>query len=44
VRPLEQITNLNWKPEQAAEHAKWAEAFVKNNKITPPQSCTGCHR
>ncbi len=44
VRPLDQITNLNWKPEQAAEHAKWAEAFVKNNKISPPQSCTGCHR
>jgi hypothetical protein len=44
VRPLEQITNLNWKPEQAAEHAKWAAAFVKDNKISPPQSCTGCHR
>lgn len=44
VRPLDQVTNLNWKPEQAAEHAKWAEAFVKNNKISPPQSCTGCHR
>jgi hypothetical protein len=44
VRPLDQITNLNWKPEQAAEHAKWAAEFVKNNKITPPQSCTGCHR
>jgi hypothetical protein len=44
VRPLDQVTNLSWKPEQAAEHAKWAEAFVKNNKIAPPQSCTGCHR
>lgn len=44
VRPLDQVTNLNWTPAQAAEHAKWAQEFVKNNNITPPQSCTGCHR
>jgi hypothetical protein len=44
VRPLDQVTNLNWKPEQSAEHDKWAADFVKNNKIMPPQSCTGCHR
>ncbi len=44
VRPLDQITNLNWKPSDAAAHAEWAKAFVENNKILPPQSCTGCHR
>ena len=44
VRPLDQITNLNWTPANADEHAKWAADFVKNNKISPPQSCTGCHR
>lgn len=44
VRPLDQVTNLNWTPANAAEHAKWAADFVKNNKISPPQSCTGCHR
>jgi hypothetical protein len=44
LRPLDQVTNLNWKPEQMAEHATWAADFVKNNKILPPQSCTGCHR
>jgi hypothetical protein len=46
VRPLEEITNLNWRPEQMTQplHAQWAADFVKNNKITPPQSCTGCHR
>jgi Cytochrome c7 and related cytochrome c len=44
VRPLDQITNLTWTPANAAEHAKWAADFVKNNKISPPQSCTGCHR
>ncbi len=46
VRPLDQITNLNWRPELMSQphHAEWAAEFVKNNKITPPQSCTGCHR
>lgn len=44
VRPLDQITNLNWRPDQMADHAKWAAEFVKNNKVTPPTSCTGCHR
>lgn len=46
IRPLDQITNLNWRPELMTQphHAEWAAEFVKNNKITPPQSCTGCHR
>lgn len=44
VRPLDQITNLSWKPEMHPDHEKWAKEFVKNNKISPPQSCTGCHR
>jgi len=44
IRPLDQITNLDWRPEQMAEHDKWAAKFIKDNKITPPQSCTGCHR
>jgi hypothetical protein len=48
VRPLDQITNLNWMPDQVKidgkTHTEWAAEFVKNNKIKPPQSCTGCHR
>ncbi|MDX2186825.1 MAG: cytochrome c3 family protein [Opitutaceae bacterium] len=44
VRPLKEITNLNWDPKKHPEHEKWAAEFVKNNKILPPQSCTGCHR
>jgi hypothetical protein len=44
VRPLKEITNLNWDPKQHPDHEKWAAEFVKNNKILPPQSCTGCHR
>lgn len=42
VRPLNEVTNLTWKMPE--DHAKWAQEFVKNNKISPPQSCTGCHR
>ncbi|MFT3869486.1 MAG: cytochrome c3 family protein [Nibricoccus sp.] len=48
VRPPDQVTNLNWDPSQTKidgkTHAEWAAEFVKNNKIKPPQSCTGCHR
>lgn len=44
IRPLEQITNLNWTKDMMTDHAKWAADFIKNNKVTPPTSCTGCHR
>ncbi len=44
LRPLDQVTNLNWRPEQMEDHAKWSAEFVKNNHIVPPTSCTGCHR
>jgi hypothetical protein len=48
LRPLDQVTNLDWRPDQqkidGKTHAEWAAEFTKNNKISPPQSCTGCHR
>lgn len=44
VRPLDQVTNLNWRPAQMPDHPKWAAQFIKANKVTPPISCTGCHR
>ena len=48
LRPLDQITNLDWRPDtmkiEGKTHEQWAAEFVKNNKIMPPQSCTGCHR
>lgn len=44
IRPLDQVYNLNWTPENAAEHAKWAEEAVVNWNVNPPQSCSGCHR
>ena len=44
LRPLDKITDLNWTPEQIANHDQWAADYISRNKITPPQSCTGCHR
>lgn len=44
IRPLNQVYNLNWTPENEAEHAKWAEEAVVNWNVNPPQSCSGCHR
>lgn len=44
IRPLEQVYNLNWTPENAAKHAEWAREAVVNWNVNPPQSCSGCHR
>lgn len=44
VRPLDQVYNLNWTPENASKHADWAREAVVNWNINPPQSCSGCHR
>ena len=37
LRPKDQITNMEWKPENAP--AGWAPPDVH-----PPQHCSGCHR
>jgi len=44
LRPLNEITNLDWRPGQMPGHDEWAAKFIKDNKVTPPTSCTGCHR
>ena len=44
IRPLEEVYNLNWTPENAAAHAEWATEAVVNWNVNPPQSCSGCHR
>jgi hypothetical protein len=36
LRPKDQITNMEWKPEMAAG---WTPPDVH-----PPQHCSGCHR
>lgn len=37
LRPKDQITNADWKPEMAP--AGW-----KPPSVNPPQNCSGCHR
>jgi hypothetical protein len=44
IRPLDEVYNLNWTPENATAHAEWAKEAVTNWNINPPQSCSGCHR
>lgn len=44
IRPLDQVYNLNWTPEDTSEHARWAREQVVNWNVNPPQSCSGCHR
>lgn len=44
VRPESEIYNLAWEPVDEGDHKEWAEAFVHDNKVNPPQSCSGCHR
>lgn len=43
IRPLDEVYNLNWTPENEADHAKMADRVIDWN-INPPQSCSGCHR
>lgn len=44
LRPLDEVYNLNWTPEDAVAHAEWAKEQVVNWNVNPPQSCSGCHR
>ena len=44
VRPIDQVYNLDWKPESAAAQLEMGTKFVHDWKINPPQSCSGCHR
>jgi hypothetical protein len=44
IRPLDEVYNLNWTPENATAHAEWAKEAVTNWNVNPPQSCSGCHR
>ncbi|MFW6354462.1 MAG: cytochrome c3 family protein [Verrucomicrobiota bacterium] len=43
IRPLDEVYNLNWTPEDAPAGWDPHEAVVNWN-VNPPQSCSGCHR
>jgi hypothetical protein len=42
IRPLDAVYDLNWKRE--ATSTQEGERFVHDWKVTPPQSCSACHR
>lgn len=44
IRPIDEVYNLNWKPESQAAQVEMGKKFVHDWKVTPPTSCSGCHR
>ncbi len=44
IRPVDEVYNLNWSPENVEAHAEWARENVVSWNVNPPQSCSGCHR
>jgi len=43
VRPLDQITNLEWQQSEEQQKA-FGKAFVAENKVHASQNCSACHR
>lgn len=44
IRPLDEITNLDWHPTSDADQLKFGKEAVDAWHINPPTSCSGCHR
>jgi hypothetical protein len=44
LRPLDQVTNLDWKAPSAEAQRAIGAKLVSDWKVKPPQSCSGCHR
>lgn len=44
VRPLNEVFNLDWKPEEGKTQRQIGTKLVHDWKINPPQTCAGCHR
>ena len=42
IRPVEQVTNLAWKPDR--DPAAIGREIIQARGINPPQNCSGCHR
>jgi menaquinone reductase, multiheme cytochrome c subunit len=42
IRPVEEVTNLAWKPDR--DPAEIGRELMKAKGINPPQHCSGCHR
>lgn len=44
IRPLEEVTNLDWTAGSSQEQRALGEQLVEAWKINPPEHCAGCHR
>ena len=44
IRPLDKVYDLDWEPEQKQSELPKEERFVHQWDISPPQSCSACHR
>lgn len=44
LRPLDQVTNLDWQAPSAEAQLEMGKKFVHDWNVKPPQSCSGCHR
>ena len=45
LRPLQYVTNLNWKPEDIGTTQQKLGAELKAAwNVNPPVTCNGCHR
>jgi hypothetical protein len=44
LRPVEQVFNLDWRPQSPEAQREQGLQFVKDWNVRPPLSCSGCHR
>ncbi len=44
LRPLDKVYDLDWKPESAEAQKEAGLQMVHDWKISPPESCSRCHR
>ena len=44
IRPLAEVYNLDWEAGSVLAQKEMGKKFVHDWKVTPPQSCSGCHR
>ncbi len=44
VRPLQEVTHLNWEPEPGKTQEEIGQEIVRRTGIHPPNHCGACHR
>jgi hypothetical protein len=44
LRPVDQVTNLSWKPETGTDAKTVGKAIAEDLKLHPKENCSTCHR